>query len=209
METKNLNFEELKPVFDEIFAGGTFTKLLSVDSKSESDLTKDDIVAISEFINAVNTLEDVCYWKSCGKKPIEYRVSMHKASRIMSMFSHHTFSNINWLDIQSKKEYRDLIYRILAHDIQECVRFVKDVYDGKSPDTINFHDTRGYATYIAVESKDHYSGIAIKRLLFESEIKDEKKRVGEIVKNRGAYYYEEMLKELKSGDFGKYYVVRE
>lgn len=210
---ESTKFDELKNKFDEIVLTDTMSQLLACSSKSVPCIPKNRLSdCVSEFMDFINKLSEETYWKSVGRPKDEYKISMHKASRILDMLPHHIYSIHNIIDLRLARKNSDVedVVKILAHDIQECVRFVKAVFNGEQPDTISLHDTIGFCDFIAVVSDDHYSGIAIRRLLIMSDVavKDETKRVQKIVKSGGAFYYDEMLSELKSGSFGKRYYVK-
>ena len=143
----------------------------------------------------------------------------YRTKKIMDIFNHHFNSNrylygAMLLQYKKKKGDTDLLFKyknIVTTEFKNICEFIEKAERGEYPQEVVLWDTNGYVTYTAVTIDGE---VKLKRLVKRADVKDEIKRVSEIVKGGGAFYYADMLKELKKlGDseliITEHYVVTE
>lgn len=96
--------------------------------------------------------------------------------------------------------YKGVTYsykNIVTTEFKNICDFIVKVDNNEYPQEVSLLDRNDYVIYTAV-IVDRIP--KLKQLLKRSEINNEIKRLKEIVKNGGAYYYGDMLNELKNFD---------
>lgn len=160
----------------------------------------------------------VKFWNALkvAEKSVEYEwrdEAKCKARRVMSIFCHHINSQISDLDLakallkKGERTQADVANRerVLKHDLNSAVYFIAGVLSGEPSDRVVFHEYGETMTFVAVkEGKDLYK---LRRHVLRDDIPMEMKKLRRVIKSGGAYYYKDMLEELKSGDYKKYYYV--
>jgi len=135
-----------------------------------------------------------------------------KTTKILSIFGHHVNGSMMSVEMADElfdrgkydRESVENRIEVLTFELEGMEKFMDDVERYMFPEEITLMEYGTKFTYIAVNEN---GTVKIKRKIGADEIEDEKKRVSYIISKGGAYYYEEMLKELKSKEFGKYYIV--
>lgn len=135
-----------------------------------------------------------------------------KTEKILPIFCHHVNGSIMSLEMadelfdRGKFDKGTVEERIstMEFELGNMERFMDDIENGMFPDEITLIEYGTKFTYKAVECD---GTVKIKRKITQDGINEEKKRIRHIISKGGAYYYEEMLKELNSGEFGKRYIL--
>lgn len=152
--------------------------------------------------------------KRCARieASIRYTKGADKTEKILSIFCHHLNGSIMSLEMcvelfeRGKRDKDTVEERIstMEFELGNAEKFMDDIENGMFPDEITFIEYGTKFTYKAVECD---GTVKIKRKITQDGINEEKKRIRSIISKGGAYYYEEMLEELNSGEFGKRYVL--
>lgn len=97
-----------------------------------------------------------------------------------------------------------ILLLVLVHDLNSCLRYIREYLDGQQPNTIHLHDTKRYVSkFIAIPNKD---SVVFKRVLQDFEIPYEKKRLLRMIERTDSEIYKELLSELESGEYKNYIV---
>ena len=168
---------------------------------------------VDKMLDEVCEVEKSLAWYKVPKDDIE-RAAI--TSKLLGIFYHHFMGNVHLYvfgrDLYEKSpsdknaKFAEEFKSIIETEFKNMSEFTKDAKEGKYPDRIVLWDNKNYTTYTAVYV-DRNSPAKIKRLLKRSDIKAEIKRVKDIVKRGGAWYYDEMLKELNEGVGGNRYLI--
>lgn len=97
--------------------------------------------------------------------------------------------------------------QVFLKTMESMLGFLKKCLNDELPNKVVFYEYGEPFVFTAVYDKDAYQSAKVYRLVNSCDIKKETKRVRDIVRKGGAYYYKEMLEELTSGNFGKRYLV--
>ncbi len=143
---------------------------------------------------------------------IRYTKGAGKTEKMLSIFCHHVNGSIMSLEMADElfdrgKFSKDTVEERIStmeFELGNMERFMDDIENGMFPDEITLIEYGTKFTYKAVECD---GTVKIKRKITQDGINEEKKRIRHIISKGGAYYYEEMLKELNSGEFGKRYIL--
>lgn len=97
-----------------------------------------------------------------------------------------------------------ILLLVLVHDLNSCLRYIREYLDGQQPNTIHLHDTKRYVSkFIAIPNKDT---VVFRRVLQDFEIPYEKKRLADVIGRTGSEIHKELLSELESGEYKNYIV---
>lgn len=171
--------------------------------------------AVKELLSKCSKFEHEDLWYrylSCKDEGLK-RI-MLITIKILSIFSHHFYSNSSLygaLRLRYNKEHKgqDTLIKyknIVTTEFKNICEFVGEIERGNYPFQVKLWDNNAFVTYTAVVIDGKAK---LKHMLKRSEVKDEIKRVSEIVKNGGAFYYKDMLDELKGNkkDNGRYLII--
>lgn len=116
-----------------------------------------------------------------------------------------------WITLMNKGKRDDdkilnLRYETMLHDFKSAVVFIFAFLADEHPGTINIYTDRMYTDYIAVETDE---GPSLKRLLKKADIPETIAKLEEIIADGGGRLYREMLDELKSGEYGNRFFIKE
>ena len=157
---------------------------------------------ISEVLSKCSVFGDSLWSEHIMSKDKERGNKAYCTKKIMDIFGHHFSGSTNLygairLQYKKKKNNTDLLLKyknIVTTEFKNICEFIEKAERGEYPQEVTLWDSDGYVTYTAVivcgEAK-------LKRLVKRSDVKDEIKRVSDIAKRGGAFYYADMVKELK------------
>ncbi len=169
---------------------------------------------VNEMHRDISSLMDKTKWYLFPKDESRKRAVI--TNRLLDIFSHHLESNVylygSWRDAYSKtgsKRDEDVTMKfknILETDFANIRSFVSSANDGNFPNSVMLWDGRGYSRFTAMYRGDT-NPAKVCRVIGRSCVEDEIKRVKNIIKCGGAWYYDDMLKELKGEKNGGYYII--
>lgn len=158
---------------------------------------------INEVLSKCNSLEHALFGGRYTTKEAEE--AGKRTAKILSIFNHH-FNGHRYLygamllQYNKNKKFSDDLFKyknIVTTEFNNICDFIAKVDNNEYPQEVSLWDRNDYVIYTAV-TVDRIP--KLKQLLKRSEINNEIKRLKEIVKNGGAYYYKDMLDELKNFD---------